>query len=191
MDEEQFLDLLKQAQARSRHYADYWEWEIDRKRGERSVADALIEFLGVKGRFDPSPRETPDLAFLTNDGRKIGIEVAEIVDERAAATNRHAEKKGQARVWAIWKEDKLAEALRHWITLKDNKVARNAGDFDEIWLALASDEPTIDMTMAQGACAAIEVNARCLQRAFVLLGYHPEALSLFPSGCAVFPIKLG
>jgi hypothetical protein len=190
MGEEEFLDILRQAHERSRHYADYWEWGVDRKRAERGVAEALIEHLGVEGSFDPNPLETPDLVFLTSDGRKIGIEVAEIVNGRAAAINRHAEKKGQSRVWAIWDDATLAKALSHWVTIKDDKIGANSDQFDEVWLVLATDEPTIDMTMAERACATCEVSAKHLRSAFVLLGYHPDALSRFPSGCAAFSIAL-
>lgn len=190
MDEEELLNVLAQAQARSRHYADYWEWAVDRKRAERGVAEALIEQLGVEGRFDTATRETPDLALLTNDGRKIGIEVAEIVDERAAAINRHAEKKRQPRVWALWSDVALAKTLNHWVRVKDNKIGPNADHFDEVWLVLATDEPTIDMAMAERACATCEASAKHVQRAFVILGHHPDALSRFPSGCATFPIAL-
>jgi len=187
---EDFLDILNQAQGRSRHYADYWEWGADRKRAERGIAEALIEHLGIEGSFDPQMRETPDLAFLTTDGRTIGIEVPEVVDEQAAAINRHAEKKGRPRVWAIWSDATLARALRHWVTVKDSKVGPNSDQFDEVWLVLATDEPTIDMTMAERACAKCGASAKHLQRAFVLLGYHPDALSRFPSGCAAFSIAL-
>ena len=190
MGGERILNILAQAQTRCRHHADYWEWAVDRKRAERAVAEALIEQLRVEGRFDNATRETPDLAFLTNDGRKIGIEVAEIVDERAAATNRHAEKKRQPRVWAFWSDVALAKTLNHWVRVKDIKIGPSADQFDEVWLVLATDEPTIDIAMAESACASCEASAQHLQRAFLILGYQPDALSRFPSGRATFPIAL-
>lgn len=190
MYEEELLNVLAQAQARSRHYADYWEWAVDRKRAERGAAEALIEQLGVEGRFDAATRETPDLAFLANDGRKIGIEVAEIVDERPAAINRHANKKCRPRVCAFWSDVALAKTLNHWVRVKDSKIGPNADEFDEVWLVLATDEPTIDMAMAESVCATCNASANHLKRAFVILGYHPDALSRFRSGCATFPIAL-
>lgn len=190
MDEDEVLGIIQSAQTRTRHYADYWEWEIDRKRAERGVAQELVQHLGISGRFDATARETPDLLFLADDGRKIGIEVAELVEMRAAAHNRHAEKKRLPHVWAIWSESTVVEAVRNRVAIKNDKLAKNSDVFDEIWLAIATDEPTIDMSMAQQACAKVEATAARLQRAFLLLGYHPDALKRFPSGCAVFPVSM-
>jgi hypothetical protein len=189
MDEDEVLNILRRVQNHMRQYADYWEWESDRKRAERGVAEELIECLGIDGRFDTGQHESSDLLFLASDGRKIGIEVAELVDGRAAGHNRHAPKKGMPHVWAIWNETAVSSAIRHWLAVKDKKVAPNATAFDEIWLALATDEPTIDLTMAEKSCATCRVDTAYLQRAFLLLGCHPDALSRFPNGCAVFPIS--
>jgi hypothetical protein len=190
MDDDDILDIMRDALNRSRHYADYWEWDTDPKRAELGVAEKLIEFLGIDGRFDTHERESPDLLFLASDGRKIGIEVTELVDGRAAGHNRHAQRKGKPHVEALWNEASVAEEISRRLAIKDQKVAKSAADFDEIWMALATDEPTIDMAMAEKSCAACVIDAACLQRAFLLLGYHPAALSRFPNGCAVFPISI-
>ena len=42
------VGLMRQASAKSRGYAGYWEWAIDRPRAEEHAASVLVHFLITK-----------------------------------------------------------------------------------------------------------------------------------------------
>src|SRR5690606_31798970 len=109
----------------------------------------------------------------------------------AAAQNRGALQTGQQqRVIAIWTVGTVVTEIERLVAVKDQKLSRVVDVFDELWLAVATDEPTIDIAMAEAACSGNRASAQHISRTFLLLGYHPDALPRFPSGCAVFPVPM-
>ena len=189
-DDEDVIAIIRSAQARTRGYADYWEWDIDRQCAERGVAEALRDFLGISGDVSSIPVDPPDVLLQTSAGRRIGIEVTELIDGRAAGHNRRASQSRAQHVIAIWTVDAVLAEIERRVTTKELKVSKAEGAFDELWLAIATDEPTVDLSMAEAACARCQVKTKHLSRGFLLLGYHPDALDRFPSGCAILPIAI-
>ena len=195
-EDERLAAEIDSAIRKSRGYASYWEWASDRKLEELGVGDALVRHLslseGLEVRFvrcleyDP-----PDIEMITADGRRVGIEVTELVDEKAAQRARFAKRTGEgASSWAHWDTLKLASELAVRIAKKEEKLAHCRGHFDEIILAIPTDEPMITLDMAVTACATARCNTQNIDRTFLLLGYHPNHTSVeYPQGIAVLEIR--
>ena len=75
--------------------------------------------------------------------------------------------------WPEWTEVRLRHAIGAAIATKDEKLVGAAAGYDELYLAMATDEPDIEVEKAAQAVAALELQAMNIDRAFLLLGYNP------------------
>lgn len=199
IDWEEVLRLMREHADKGRGYAEFWEWAPDKAQAEAGVASTLADYLsaveGIEWRLGKhlAPNDPPDVLFTTADGRRIGIEVTELVSPEAAAFHRHRKKTGEGDPYAYahWTAETVADALRKTAEKKDGKLFGRHEFFDEIWLAIATDEPIITLDLAQEALRDCEPAVQAIDRAFLLLSYHPEAdKGRFPDGCPVLSITL-
>jgi len=84
---------IREARRRSRGYAEYWEWVPDRSRAELDAARVLHKFLVaagemVSGSLTVLRPDPPDVLLETVDGRRVGIEVTELLDPDAVKRER-------------------------------------------------------------------------------------------------------
>lgn len=192
------LRLMREARAESRGYADYWEWAIDPRRAERHAAMVVRNFLinsgeGVSGPLSSVLSDPPDVLLATDDGRRIGIEVTELVDSNAVKRARHR-KKFKERIeydWADWTPTRIVTELRRIVELKDRKLAKVARNYDELLLAIVTDEGMINEAIAREAAAQCGPVVSFIGRAFFVLSYQPNSnVEIYPDGCPVLPIPL-
>lgn len=192
------LRVMREAAERSRGYASYWEWTPDRSQAEVGVVQVLASFLShIEGvscaTVRPLPDDPPDVLLELTNGRRLGVEVTELVSPEAAALHRHRKRtgKGDPFAWADWPPEAVATALVKAVEIKDAKLARRRADFDEVLLAIATDEPMITLGVAEQALRQCAPAVKAIGRAFLLLSYHPEVdKGRFPEGCPVLPITL-
>lgn len=194
---------MKDAIKRSRGYATWWEWAPARPLHEHHVASVLTQFLFDEDAVDALtfPDQDPPDVVLPLADRRIGIEVTEIIDPRAVATARHLKKKRDGWSpkdlamadwpWPEWSDDRLRDAVAAAIAIKDKKLAGAAAAYDEVYLAMATDEPDIDFDQAARVVASLEASTTNIDRAFLLLGYNPGVeRATYPDGCPVFEVRL-
>lgn len=122
-DWEKIVAEMREARSMSRGYASNWEWAPDRQLAEAGVVQALADYLiGAEGAswtsIIPNSDDPPDTLLSSTVGRKIGVEVTEIVDEKMVKWHRHKKALGQSYPyhWATWNESllgKIAIRLRH------------------------------------------------------------------------------
>lgn len=190
---------MREASLKSRGYADYWEWKIDKPRAERRVAEVLRNFLVAAGEelsgdlasITPDP---PDVLLRTVDNQRIGIEVTELVDEGAARRN-HKRKMGTDPTvdeWVLWDASGVAAALNDRVLKKDQKMSMvEIGAYDELILAICTDEPLIDEALAKAAVVLAETKTKSINRAYFILSYQPQSdTTVHPDGCPVLQINL-
>lgn len=197
-DWDTIVGIMREARAKSRGYATYWEWAPDRSLAEVGVAKALAEYLEhAEGRSWESvqrvPHDPPDVLLISTSGERVGVEVTELVDPATVERHRHRKKIGanHSYDWANWSEDTLAKSLVNAVERKDEKLAARTKDYDELILALATDEPMITLTLAEQALRKVSVSVEHLHRAYFILSYHPSAdLNIFPEGVPVLPVTL-
>jgi hypothetical protein len=199
-DHSEVVRLMREARDKSRGYSEYWEWKLDKRQAELHAAHVIANYLLLNSHQEEGKvslniveRDPPDALMIMADGRRIGIEITELVDEKAIK-RAHRSKRERLSLdfdCAHWDSDRTRQFLVAQITAKDNKLAAVAAAYDELLLVVVTDETMIDEPTAAAAVSNISVSTCFLDRAFLVLSYHPAADTLiFPDGCPVFPIEL-
>lgn len=194
---------MKDAIKKSRGYASWWEYAPVPRLSEHHAASVLTRFLFGEDTVDALvfPDQDPPDVVLPLAGRRIGIEVTEIIDPKAVKTARFLKKNRAGWTpkeavlagwpWAEWSDDQLRDSLLKAASTKDRKLAPVAAGYDEIYLAMITDEPDIDFNQAARVIAALEATTTSIDRAFLLLGYNPGVdKGMYPDGCPVFELRL-
>ena len=190
---------MRLARSKSRGYADYWEWPLDKRQVEIGVATVVRNFLlalgkPVSGKLTSVSADPPDVLLLTNDGKRIGIEVTELVDQKAVERHHRRMRQGQPILydWGTWTDRSVADALEQIVSRKDDKLsAVNDNAYDELILGICTDEAFIDEGLAKRAVELCRPQAGHIDRAFLVLGYQPQSnLTMYPDGCPVFSLKM-
>ena len=153
-EEKRFIKGILEGIARSRGYADSFEWRPDRDLEEYSVVKLFCEALEKEGKSfidsnsifsrgrgnDPPDCEANDL-----DGNLIGIEVTELVDPQAII----ASKKDQVYDWAEWDKTKLIDAINNRLEEKDIPGQIKGGPYTSYILIIYTDEPVLNADYAK------------------------------------------
>lgn len=197
-DWSEVVRLMHEARAKSREYATHWEWSLDRGLEELGVAQALAEFLEHSEGWDWKSLERvqddpPDALLVSTSGLRVGLEVTELVDGATVERHRYRKKKGipQPYDWADWTVNQLGSAILKATESKDQKLAVRSAAYDEVWVAIYSDEPMITLDLAQRALLTCSPQVRRLDRAFFLLSYDPGAdKAVYPLGVRVIAVPL-
>lgn len=93
--------------------------------------------------------------------------------------------------WPEWTDDRLQEAIAAAISIKNGKLTGAVAAYDELYLAVATDEPDIDVDKAARVVAGLEASTSNIDRAFLLLGYNPGVdKGTYPDGCPVLELAL-
>ena len=190
--------IIKEALAKSRGYAPYWEWAADPKVAEVGTANQLAEYLiHLDGRewasIRPVTDDPPDALLISSSGHRVGVEVTEIVDAATVARHRYRKKHGAAEPYdfAEWSVDKLTAVVVQAVERKDQKLAARSGDYDELIVALITDEFMITHDLAQQALSKSAAQVATIDRAFLMLSYNPQAdREAFPQGIVFLPVPL-
>ena len=175
-----------------RGYADYWHYS-DGPIAEVGVANILADHLThTEGRswksLESLKDDPPDVLLVSTSLHRVGVEVTELVDQKTL--ERHLGASG-LKDWAVWTSDTVAHRIVQLIEQKDRKLAARTGQFDEVFVAVFTDEPMITVELAQQALLNVSVSVANIQRAFLILSYHPEFnKNQFPQGIPVFSVQL-
>ena len=194
--EDEILRAMRKAIEKSRGYASYWEWKLDKREPELEAARAVGRFLFRDIKCEPVSfsKDPPDVVLIIGS-RKIGIEVTEIVDQ--AAVERAAKRKRLGLPieydWGEWDRSRLEQAITFSLEEKGRKLA-NATSldlFDEVFLALVTDETMITEQLVQSVLETTQFEASIVSRGFVIMSYHPGAdPNTFPDKCPIFELVL-
>ena len=203
-DREEVHRLVKQACYETRGHASFWEYPPERRLAELEPAQELVRHLygdDFVGGLRFVEQDPPDLSIDLADGTHLGIEVTELVDPKAAEAARHLKKQRGTQATfdqtpddaprPEWTDKRLALKLKEYIRRKDNKLELVRGMYDEIFLAIMTDERDIDMKKAARVAACLDICTVNIDRAFLILSYTPSAdQAAFPGGYPVFKIGM-
>jgi hypothetical protein len=190
--------IMRQAVSKGRGYAAYWEWAPDRSLAEVGVAKVLSEYLthseGTTWKsVSPVADDPPDTLLLSTSNHRVGVEVTEIVDDATVARHRHRKKEGAAQPydWAEWTLEELTASIVQAIERKDKKLAGRRDGYDELIVALVTDEPMITFDLARRAVVECSPKVQTIDRAFLMLSYDPAAdKEVFPQGIPTIEVSL-
>lgn len=168
------------ASEKSRGYASFFEWAIDKDIAEWGVVVALAESMEMDGAlfFRELKRrgrgnDPPDCEALNHDGERVAIEVTELVDPDAI----RAYKKGQGSEWVEWSKDQFLVRLATLIAGKDKrypslKEPPYAGGYVVV---VHTDETMLQWDMVEEFLAGhMFEKPKHVDGAFLLVSYHPS-----------------
>lgn len=182
-DEKEIVALMRAARAKSRGHADFFGWATDRDLEEWGVIAALAEALAAQGQlfFDDLARrgrgnDPPDCEAVDSEGRRIAIEVTELVDARAI----HAYKRGLPYEWSDWPQQMFISSLAGLIAKKGERHAvLKGGPYDGGYVVVVfTDEPLLPIETVRtylGNHAFVRPDG--MTRAFLVLSYDPRMQS--------------
>ena len=178
-EEKRFNKGILEGIARSRGYADSFEWRPDRHLGEYSIVKLFCEALEKEGKsfIDSNSifsrgrgNDPPDCEANDFDGNLIGIEVTELVDPQAII----ASKKDQVYDWAEWDKTKLIGAINNRLEKKDIPDQIKGGPYTSFILIIYTDEPVLNADYAKTVLKEYRFG-RCnlIDRAFLFIFFDP------------------
>lgn len=120
-DDEIIAEALRAARDRSRGYASFFEWPIDRDLEEQGGAGYLAASLDANGAPSFSEiairgrgNDPPDLEAIDSCGKRVAIEITELVDGKSI----QAFKAGQHYDWTQWYQGKFLNSLANLLEEK-------------------------------------------------------------------------
>ena len=179
-EEKEIAELMRAAKEKARGYADHFGWATDRAIEEWGVVNALAAslenenislFKNIKrrGRLN----DPPDCEALDINGRRIAIEVTELVDGEAI----QAYKAGAVYEWANWDKNRFMDSLSRLITRKDSRYAKlkeppYTGGYVVV---IFTDEPMLDCSTVKSYLEGHKFDRpKYISRAFLLVSYDPS-----------------
>ena len=177
LDWEHIGRLIRDAAARDRGYASFFEWP-DRDQKEVGVSLSLFESLLAKEglhysnlRARGQGNDPPDCEASAPDGKRIGIEVTELVDPKGIKNA----KAGRRYDWATWDKSKLESYVLSRITTKDEPSDLKGGPYDHYWLVIHCDEPELNHGRTQALLSGwAGASTKLVSEAFLLFSYEPQ-----------------
>ena len=171
---QRILHLLRESNRRDRGYASFFEWP-DKEQKEVGIALDLFESLSAKEGLEcrklaprGSGNDPPDCEALDPEGRRLGIEVTELVDGSAIGRR----KAGEAFHTASWDRDKFLRFVDERFTAKDIPSGVQGGPYDQYWLLIHCDEPELPFERIGQFLDGIPARStRLIDQAFLLLSY--------------------
>ena len=176
-EEAEILAVMRAALKRSRGYAPYFEWAVDKDRGEVGVIESLVEsmdamgaafYSNVKGRGRPN--DPPDCEGVDQHGDRVAIEVTELVNGEAI----RAFKQGRVYDWASWNREQFLSALANRIVVKDERHPHlKEPPYDGGYvLVIHTAEPVLSRAMVESYLAAHRFPRPAhVSRAFLVIAY--------------------
>jgi hypothetical protein len=164
--------------AKSRGYASFFEWRLDRGVEEHAVSLELsrsLENAGLAFFEDVRPRsqgeDPPDCEASLSDGSgRLAIELTELVSKDAI----EAFRKTRFVDWAEWPDEQFVDRLAELIAKKDQKVLKG-GPYAQYALLIYTDEPMLPYSRVRQVLDGVAfAKPQQIDRAFLLMSYDPR-----------------
>jgi hypothetical protein len=179
-DDSEIARRLRMATAATRRYASFFQWRSgDQETEEIGVVESLMEsmamcsaetLIALKSRG--TGNDPPDCEAVTPDGRRVGIEVTELVDEAAI---KEGIKRQRYFAYPYWDADKLREWIKGIVHCKDVLAKVKGGSYAEYWLVIHSDETALGFEETREWIGRMpELRTNLVSRAILMLSYRPE-----------------
>jgi hypothetical protein len=182
--EEEIIEKMREVRERTRGYADFFLWASDRDVEEWGVvkflsesiaADSQLSFTDIKSRGRSN--DPPDCEAITSTGKRIAIEVTELVDGLAIHQFKKSEMMGLPLEFAAWSKEKFLDQLQNRLFQKDARFpALKGSPYPGGYMVVVhTDEPALDMETVAIYLKGHEFSAfRHITQAYLLLSYSPS-----------------
>lgn len=178
-DEIEIVQLMREARLKSRGYASFFGWSIDREQEELGAAKALAESLELDGKLffhdlkiRGSGNDPPDLEALSVSGERIAFELTELVDGAAI----QAYKDGKVHDWATWDRKKFIDLVSSLLANKATRFSKLKGSPypGGYVIVIFTDEPSLTTQAVENYLKGhIFCNAPDISGSYLVLSYDP------------------
>ena len=179
-EENEIAELMRAAREKARGYADHFGWATDRDIEEWGVVNALSACLESENKsfFKNIKRrgrlnDPPDCEALDIDGRRIAIEVTELVDGKAI----QAYKAGAIYEWADLDKNSFMDLLSRLITRKDSRYTelKEPPYTGGYVVVVFTAEPMLDRLTIESYLEGHKFDRpKYISRVFLLVSYDPD-----------------
>jgi hypothetical protein len=183
-----WAEFAEEVKRNHRPHAGHFSWETNRAVTEFGVFQEFQNSLAEQKKLffrEPMHRgdgnDPPDCEAIGNGGKRVGIEITELVDAKSAA----AARAGKHYDWKDWK-DALIPELQKILLKKDAPSDLKEAPYQEYVVLIFSDEPWMEYDYVERQLAIHHFRAtEVITRAFLLLSYSP-----FTKGYPCFELQL-
>lgn len=182
-----FIRHLEEAVSKLSGYADGDDWPIAPELADIAVVKDLYRSagssLGQRPRYvRPIDADPPDIVVTTPAGKRIGYELTQLRDGRYTAFHRHVRKNGLPDGWdhidiihtkAQWDIERIASEAKKALLVKDKKLARVYGDYDEMRVLIHTCEPDIYNHKLIRAVPLIAPTVYNIDQAWIMIASEP------------------
>lgn len=179
-NEKAIARAMRAARDKTRGYASFFEWPTNRDLEEQIIAGHLAAALNAKGASSFSEiairgrgNDPPDLEAIDDNGKRVAIEVTELVDGRAI----QAFKAGRQYDWAEWDQVKFLECLSRLLNEKNTRFPKlKGGPYEGGYVVLVfTDEPELQRSKVESYLIGQTFRGMSyVSRAILLLSYDPS-----------------
>jgi hypothetical protein len=174
----QIIESLRSNDRLRRKHASFWNFH-------KKSSKELALFSEIFRRFEADycsnvigwnlcENDPPDVFVNLADGRKIGIEITELVNEASidAQISRPGEYSGELFRFGL---DEACEEIRRIVRDKEEKLSPAVSDYDELALLIHTDEFLLRSDQfAPDASAQILEESRVFESVYLLFSYEPD-----------------
>jgi len=175
-DEAKIAESMRKARRRNRGYADYFRGQ-SKGHEERSIAYRLLVHLNKELRLKweyqhrGHGQDPPDCEAIAEDGRRIGIEVTELVDQHSL----EEVVRGGADPLTDWGREKLVAHVQRLLDRKDAPDRVQGGPYREYLLAIHTDEPALTAdNLERLLLGHTFLETRLITAAFLIASFDPR-----------------
>jgi hypothetical protein len=138
-----------------------------------SILEIDITGLESSGTNDP-----PDCTFYA-EGKKFGVEVVALMDERARRLNAKARRQHRPEYYADWTAQTFKTAICDIVANKDKKIeqgkleGKGAAKCDLLWLAIHADETALYSSNVESFLQGFILYSDIFEKIYLVLSYEP------------------
>ncbi len=175
INDDRFKELIGKLIEDRRKYASWYEWlKRGKKTKEIGITNTLLE--NIKNKCGQVPfsnlqiprKDPPDVIAETLDGKPVGIEVSEFVDEEAIRKSERGEE-----IFRYWENEEVIKKIQKII---DRKGAKKffGEQYEKIYLLIHTDEPLLDYETFKDSLSEHDFKSLKIDTVFLLFSYSPK-----------------
>jgi hypothetical protein len=175
INHDQFKERIKELIKVRRKYASFFDWfKREKNIKEIGITNILLENIEKCEQIpfhnlQISPKDPPDVIAENLEGKVVGVEVCELVDEEVIRRSERGEE-----VFRYWNEEELIDKIQKIIERKDNKEFLG-GPYEKIFLLIHTDEHLLDYPTFRDCLSKHEFKQPLkIDTVYLLFSYSPH-----------------
>jgi len=173
----QMMQYVKKMKEMPRNHASFFEWP-DKSIKEIGITQDLFTILEEYSEdylVNVMPGEDPpDVKVITSKGKTVGIEVTELVNQKAIEYQIKNDPRYYEEV-VSWSKSSFNKKLSDIIFKKNILCENKGGNYDELSLLIFTDEPELDSDTIKSYLEGADLGSpKNFKNVYILTGYEPE-----------------